>query len=84
MSEESLKSILAHNPASKIASGTFFMHALKAGYWFVILVLEFLLGKETWDQGMLKALSANDQDLTISSISNTASINSVSALPSEL
>ena len=49
----------------------------------LILVLEFLLGKETWDQGMLKALSANDRDLAISSIGNTASINSVSAVPSE-
>ena len=46
-------------------------------------VLEFPLGKETWDQGMLKALSANDRDLAISSIGNTASINSVSAVPSE-
>ena len=46
-------------------------------------VLQFLLGKETWDQGMLKALSANDRDLAISSIGNTASINSVSAVPSE-
>ena len=28
-------------------------------------VLEFLLGKETWEQGMPKALSANDRDLAI-------------------
>ena len=46
-------------------------------------VLEFLLDKETWDQGMLKALSANDPDLAISAIGNTANINSVSAVPSE-